>query len=151
MTLAGTSSTALLRSDYSAARLRLFARPKQPVDTTARKAFKSISTLYDYAPERRIPAKTIMRIVAGAHRVSVDQMLAHTRLWHVCRARQHAMAMIRRLRPDLSYPRIGQAMGGRDHCTVILGIRQWNLDEAAFPEQVAIVEADLAFAASKVT
>lgn len=54
--------------------------------------------------------------------VDMDMLTGRRRTRPISLARHEAMYRLRRL--GLSYPRIGQILGGRDHSTVIHGIRQ---------------------------
>ena len=72
---------------------------------------------------RPIPAiSDIKDIVAMARKVSVSDLTGPSRLRPIAHARQEAMALARELRRD-SLPMIGREFGGRDHTTVMHGLR----------------------------
>jgi chromosomal replication initiation ATPase DnaA len=66
--------------------------------------------------------KAIVARVAEEHAISVADILGPSRARKCAWPRQQAYHEIRRAR-RLSYVRIGQLIGGRDHSTVITGIR----------------------------
>lgn len=64
----------------------------------------------------------IARSVAKAHGVSYREMLSQRRQKHLVHARQHAMWELRK-HTSLSMPSIGRLLGGRDHTTILYGLR----------------------------
>lgn len=69
----------------------------------------------------------IIQTIATEQGVTVEQILSPLRSKPVTRARHMAMAAIRVARPQLSLPVIGR-MFGRDHTSVLHGIRRANKD-----------------------
>ena len=67
-------------------------------------------------------AKQIIADAARRHDVGPKDMTGPSRMPHIVAARWQAMSEIRR-ELGWSYPRIGQAFGGRDHTTVMHGIK----------------------------
>lgn len=67
---------------------------------------------------------TAIARVALAHGVTVEEIMGEARDRRRSHARQHAYWEVRRLRPHLSLPQIGAIFGGRDHTTILHGIRQ---------------------------
>lgn len=66
---------------------------------------------------------TILRAVADEHEVSVSDILGPRRVKHISLARQHAMwALMKETR--LSSVAVGRRLGGRDHSTVLHGVRR---------------------------
>ena len=61
-----------------------------------------------------------MQMVADAFNVTVDQLLARDRSRRVALPRQIAMYLLRE-ESQISLPQIGEAVGGRDHTTVMYG------------------------------
>ena len=75
-------------------------------------------------PTSAAPAVSgIVKRVAAAFGVSEAELLGASRLRNVLRARQAAMYLVREL-TGLSLPRIGAALGGRDHTTVLHACRK---------------------------
>jgi len=68
-------------------------------------------------------ARAIVQAEAKAAGITVAVMLGNRRLRHIVNARANAAARLRK-EMNLSYPAIGQALGGRHHTTVmsLLGI-----------------------------
>ena len=62
--------------------------------------------------------KDIVRIIASQYGISEEIIYEKTRRKEIVRARQVAMYILRE-DFNISYPLIGQKMGGRDHTTVI--------------------------------
>lgn len=75
----------------------------------------------DVAPEK------IIELVAREWQTSVDALLGNDRSQKVSQPRQVAMYLLRRT--DVSLPQIGETLGGRDHTTVLHGIRKIEGDE----------------------
>ncbi len=69
-------------------------------------------------PKKTVAIKDIVKIIADQYGISEDVIYEKTRRKEIVRARQVAMYI---LREDfsISYPLIGQKLGGRDHTTVI--------------------------------
>ena len=67
----------------------------------------------------------IARSVAKAHGVTYREMLSPRRQKNLVHARQHAMWELRK-HTSLSMPAIGRLLGGRDHTTVLHGIRAYE-------------------------
>jgi chromosomal replication initiator protein len=74
--------------------------------------------LADLLPQRGdVKPATVIDIVAKAFNLSVDRMLSPERSHDVALPRQIAMFLMRET--NVSLPQIGQALGGRDHTTVM--------------------------------
>jgi chromosomal replication initiation ATPase DnaA len=74
-------------------------------------------------------ARDIVREVAEGNGLTVDDLTGPSRLRYVCYARHEAMWLIRQVKasdgkPRFSMPFIGSLLGGRDHTTVLHGIRE---------------------------
>ena len=74
--------------------------------------------LADLLPQRGdVKPAAVVDIVAKAYNISVDQLMSPDRSRDVSLPRQIAMFLMRET--NLSLPQIGQALGGRDHTTVM--------------------------------
>ncbi|MBB4799680.1 hypothetical protein HNP32_003440 [Brevundimonas bullata] len=62
--------------------------------------------------------------VAKRHNMTFAQLLSVRRNRDVVRPRQIAMYAIRELCPHMSFPAIGRMLGGRDHTTILHGVRK---------------------------
>lgn len=85
---------------------------------------------------RRLTVKRIVEIVAAHADVTVAALCGDRKTDDVVVPRHRAFCVIRRLRPDMSYPEIGRRMGGKDHTTVLHGERR-ALERAQQPEEAA--------------
>jgi hypothetical protein len=97
--------------------LRLLMPPPEP---------KPIPIVAIAKPKRLFAAPTtaqaVVNDVAIEHGLSVDDIIGRDRSIHVARARHVAMFKLRQI--GLSTPVIGKMLGGRDHTTVLHGIRR---------------------------
>lgn len=69
-------------------------------------------------PKKTVAVKDIVRIIADQYGITEEIIYEKTRRKEIVRARQVAMYILRE-DFNISYPLIGQKMGGRDHTTVI--------------------------------
>ncbi len=69
-------------------------------------------------PKKTVAIKDIVRIIATHYGISEEIIYEKTRRKEIVRARQVAMYILRE-DFNISYPLIGQKLGGRDHTTVI--------------------------------
>ncbi len=80
--------------------------------------------LADLLPRRRkVVADKVLEAVAQAYGVSVAELQAKGRSRRVAVPRQVAMYLLRE-EAGLSLPRIGELLGGRDHSTIMHGVRK---------------------------
>jgi chromosomal replication initiation ATPase DnaA len=97
------------------ARLRPIAeKTEQPMEEPA------CETLPPLDPPKKA-SRSIIRIVAQKHGITVQELLGQSRFAHIVHARQEAMHEMRLM--GMSYHQIGRFMGGRDHSTVWHGVR----------------------------
>jgi chromosomal replication initiator protein len=79
------------------------------------------SALADLLPRRsQVQPKDIIQSVAEVFGVAVERMLGRDRSREVALPRQIAMYLLRE-EANVSLPQIGEALGGRDHTTVMYG------------------------------
>lgn len=77
--------------------------------------------LADLMPEtREIEPMQILRTIAQEYGVSMDELLSQSRSQRIAFPRQVAMYMLRE-ESELSLPKIGELLGGRDHTTIMYG------------------------------
>ena len=69
-------------------------------------------------PKKTVAVKDIVKIIADQYGITEEIIYEKTRRKEIVRARQVAMYILRE-DFNISYPLIGQKMGGRDHTTVI--------------------------------
>lgn len=82
------------------------------------KEVKSILTAYLSTPYRKTSPQTILKSVADFYSISLNDLFKRSRKKEVVKPRQVAMFLLRE-ETKLSFPEIGQKLGGRDHSTVI--------------------------------
>jgi chromosomal replication initiator protein len=80
--------------------------------------------LADLLPQRRdLTPDQVVALVADKFKVTVDQLIGRDRSREIALPRQVAMYLLRR-ESNVSLPQIGEALGGRDHTTVMYAIQQ---------------------------
>ncbi|KKS25139.1 MAG: Chromosomal replication initiator protein DnaA [Candidatus Yanofskybacteria bacterium GW2011_GWA1_44_21] len=82
------------------------------------KEVKNILNAYLTTPYRKTSPQTILKSVADFYSISINDLLKRSRKKEVVKPRQIAMFLLRE-ETKLSFPEIGQKLGGRDHSTVI--------------------------------
>lgn len=85
---------------------------------TVETAQKVLSDMGNDIKTRTITYEGIIKVVADHYNVKQDELFNKKRTQNIAFPRQVAMYLCREL-ADLSYPRIGEIFGGRDHTTVI--------------------------------
>jgi chromosomal replication initiator protein len=77
--------------------------------------------LADLMPEtREVKPQHILDTIAQEYGITMDDLLSHSRSQRVSFPRQIAMYLLRE-ESELSLPKIGEILGGRDHTTVMYG------------------------------
>lgn len=85
---------------------------------TVETAQKVLSDMGNDIKTRTITYEGIIKVVADHYNVKQDELFNKKRTQNIAFPRQVAMYLCREL-ADLSYPRIGELFGGRNHTTVI--------------------------------
>ena len=85
---------------------------------TMETAQKVLSDMGNTVKTRTITFEGITKVVAEHYNIKQDELLNKKRTQNIAHPRQVAMYLCREL-ADLSYPKIGELFGGRDHTTVI--------------------------------
>lgn len=88
-------------------------------------------------PGHQIMARDILDLVGKHYGVTPAVMVSARRSRPVARCRQRAWFLIREYRPNVSLPEIGRLTGGRDHTTVLHGVRLVADLVATVPEEAA--------------
>lgn len=79
------------------------------------------SAVSDLMPQpKEVEPQTVVQAVVDAFGVTADELRSRSRTHRVALPRQVAMYLLRENTP-LSYPEIGERLGGRDHTTVMYG------------------------------
>jgi len=85
--------------------------------------------LADILPQKQnIPSERILDAVANAEGLDIKDLLGHNRSSKVAIPRQLAMYLLRTYN-EISLPQIGELLGGRDHTTIMYGIKKVGDDE----------------------
>jgi len=74
-------------------------------------------------PPFRPTGRQIIQEVAAKHNLRMEHFLSDRRFRHLCDARQEAYYRLI-AETGLSYPQVGRLMGGRDHTTILSGLRK---------------------------
>ena len=75
------------------------------------------------ASDRKVTIEEIQRKVAEHYNIRLSDMIGPKRLRNIARPRQIAMYLAKQLTPR-SLPEIGRRFGGRDHTTIMHGVRK---------------------------
>lgn len=86
-----------------------------------------------------IPTADIIALVSGLTGISVADITGHSRFRHIARARQLVMYLAHH-HAGRSYPHIGRHLGGKDHSTVLHGVRQVAANPARFEPYLSRAE-----------
>lgn len=85
--------------------------------------------LADLLPQNRnVPPNKILEAVAAEENIDINELLGQNRSAKVAVPRQMAMYILDKFN-DISSPQIGELLGGRDHSTVLYGIKKIAGDE----------------------
>ena len=82
------------------------------------KEVKNILTTYLNNPYKKTSPQVVLKNVADFYNISTADLIKRSRKKEVVKPRQVAMFLLRE-ETQLSFPEIGQKLGGRDHSTVI--------------------------------
>ena len=91
------------------------------------------------AQERRVTVEEIQKTVADHFNLRLADMLSSRKERAIARPRQVAMYLVKRL-TNRSLPEIGRRFGGRDHTTVMHGVRKIEELKAKDPALAEDVE-----------
>lgn len=90
-------------------------------EITSQFAAEALSSIFSTeAKEKTISVDNIIQTTSRYYQISVDAIIGKKRTKEIVNARQIAMYLTREL-TDLSFPKIGEAFGNRNHTTVIHG------------------------------
>lgn len=94
------------------------------------KEVKNILNTYLNNPYKKTSPQVILRHVAEFYNISASDLIKRSRKKEVVRPRQVAMFLLRE-ETKLSFPEIGQKLGGRDHSTVIHACEKIKREESS--------------------
>jgi chromosomal replication initiator protein len=90
---------------------------------TMETAEKELANIITPDQPREITPQLIIEVVSEHFHISVDQMISRTRSSDVAKPRQIAMYLCKTM-TECPLDAIGQLLGGRDHSTVIHGVKK---------------------------
>lgn len=93
------------------------------------KEIKNILTTYINSPYRKTSPQSILKAVSDFYSISLIDLTKRSRKKEIVRPRQVAMFLLRK-ETQLSFPEIGQKLGGRDHSTVIHAYEKIKREES---------------------
>ena len=107
------------------------------------KEVKNILNTYLSTPYKKTSPQTILKSVADFYSISLADLVKRSRKKEIVKPRQIAMFLLRE-ETKLSFPEIGQKLGGRDHSTVIHACdkikNEVSIDEPLKQELILIKE-----------
>ena len=86
-------------------------------------AVRELQSIISPDKPREVTAQLILEVVSEHFGITVDQIMSKSRSNDVAKPRQIAMYLCKQL-TELTHDSIGQLLGGRDHSTVIHGIKK---------------------------
>lgn len=92
-------------------------------DITMEVAVKELQNIISPDKPREITAQLIIDVVCEHFHIAPEQMISKSRSNEIAKPRQIAMYLCKNM-TDISLDSIGSALGGRDHSTIIHGIKK---------------------------
>ena len=86
-------------------------------------AMKELQNIITPDKPREITPQLVIEVVTEHFNISLDQMISKNRSNEIARPRQIAMYLCKNM-TDIPLDSIGQLLGGRDHSTIIHGIKK---------------------------
>jgi len=105
------------------------------------KEVKNILTTYLNSPYRKTSPQTVLKSVSEFYNLSLIELMKRSRKKEIVRPRQIAMFLLRE-ETKLSFPEIGQKIGGRDHSTVIHAcekIKKEELNDENIKQELTLI------------
>ena len=95
----------------------------EKTDITMEIAMKELQNIITPDKPREITPQLVIEVVTEHFNISLDQMISKNRSNEIARPRQIAMYLCKNM-TDIPLDSIGQLLGGRDHSTIIHGIKK---------------------------
>ncbi len=118
LTLLATSITSNIREIEGAYTKVVAYSSLMNLPITLETTKRILDEMGNIVPTKQITFDAITKAVAEHYRIKHDELFTKKRTQNIAYPRQVAMYLCREL-ADMSYPRIGELFGGRDHTTVI--------------------------------
>lgn len=105
-------------------RILVYAGIKRTNEISMELATEALRDILSSQPKRAITTKLIIEEVEKYYRLSKGALVSKKRSADIAYPRQIAMYICREILDDPSFPKIGEAFGGRDHTTVLHNVRK---------------------------
>ncbi len=105
-------------------RILVYAGIKRTNEISMELATEALRDILSSQPERAITTKVIIDEVEKYYGLSKGSLVSKKRSADIALPRQIAMYIAREILDDPSFPKIGEAFGGRDHTTVLHNVRK---------------------------
>lgn len=121
-------------------RILVYAGIKRTNEISMELATEALGDILSVQPKRNITAKVVIEEVEKYYRLSKDTLVSKKKSADIALPRQVAMYICREILDDPSFPKIGEAFGGRDHTTVLHNVRKIASGIEADPELAKVVK-----------
>ena len=108
----------------------------QNTEITMEIAQKELQNIISPDKPKEITPQLIIEVVSDHFQISMDQMISKARTSEIAKPRQIAMYLCKNMVSDVSLESVGALLGGRDHSTIIHGVKK-NADEIEKDETMA--------------
>lgn len=102
-------------------------------------AIRELQNIITPDKPREITTQLIIEVVSEHFKISLDQMMSKSRSTEIARPRQIAMYLCKTM-TDTPLDNIGKALGGRDHSTIIHGVRRISEEYESNPATRNLIE-----------
>ncbi len=109
-------------------RILVYAGIKRTNEISMELATEALRDILSVQPKRTITAKVVIDEVEKYYRLSKGSLVSKKRSADIALPRQVAMYICREILDDPSFPKIGEAFGGRDHTTVLHNVKKIGTD-----------------------
>ncbi len=109
-------------------RILVYAGIKRTNEISMELATEALRDILSVQPKRTITAKVVIDEVEKYYRLSKGSIVSKKRSADIALPRQVGMYICREILEDPSFPKIGEAFGGRDHTTVLHNVRKIGAD-----------------------
>lgn len=92
-------------------------------------------------PSTALTVKEVIMLCCAEEGMSYQDIIGPSQTYRIAHPRQRFMWVVRKAKPNASLPEIGRRFGGRDHTTILHGIRKVESRLLAGPEEGEKVKA----------
>lgn len=96
----------------------------QNTEITIEIAQKELQNIISPDKPKEITPQLIIEVVSDHFQISMDQMISKARTKEIAAPRQIAMYLCKNMVSDVSLESVGALLGGRDHSTIIHGVKK---------------------------